>query len=169
MEVSGSIQNIPTKDLVAIASINWTPPENQNKTVIDHYDVTLIGSHLNNTLLLQIPSDTLPQTFSYNFGIPETNYSAVSVTAVDVCGQRGESSESALNHLTLPTGSMPSFSNCKQTEICIGVTVPLIIILLLVTMLLLGVSIGKVRKASSDHVALKNIIDKRENPNPNSI
>ena len=63
---------------------------------------------------------------------------------MDVRGQRGEFSQVSLNHLILPTGSMQSFSNtsdCKQTEICSGISVPFIIILFLLLVATIALSI----------------------------
>lgn len=83
--------------------MNWAPPVNQNETDIDYYEVTLIGSHTSNTTMIERLPSTQTATFSYNFGVSDTNYSAVNITAVDLCGQRSEPSQTMLN-LTSPTG-----------------------------------------------------------------
>ena len=105
-QVSGSIQNVSGSDTSGVASVKWTPPTNKNETVIDYYSVTLIGSHTNDTIIL-INKDTSMQTYSYSFGLSDTNYSAASVVAVDTCGQFGEPSLSVLNQ-TSSTFSNPS-------------------------------------------------------------
>ena len=81
MEISGNISNAAGPGDTAI--VNWSAPENETK--VDHYDMMLIGSHTNSNIL--VFSNTQVQIFSYTFGVAEVNYSAVSVTAVDVCGQ----------------------------------------------------------------------------------
>ena len=92
MHVSGTIQKIYAADIDAVASVNWTVPNNRLKTSIDYYEVMLIGSHTSNTI--RIDEIAPLQTYSYSFGISHANYSAVNVTAVDVCGQRSEASKS---------------------------------------------------------------------------
>ena len=84
-DVFGSIQFI---DNITLASINWIPPLNQNETIIDHYDVTLIG---NSVTSVSVAASLQTHPYKYNnVMLLEGNYSAASIEAVDLCGQRSE-------------------------------------------------------------------------------
>ena len=131
MQVSGSIQTVSAAGIGAIASVSWAPPENQNKTNIDYYNITLIGSHTNYTVTLD--RLTSLQTYLYSFGVSEANYSAVSVTAVDVCGQ---TSESLLN-LTSSVEILSTLCTCQnsqQSEV-IGLSAMLAVVVVIATFL----------------------------------
>ena len=75
-----------------IASVNWLPPANWNETAIDYYDLMLNGSNNRVTTSRVDTATSLP----YYIKVSADNYT-VSVTAVDVCGQRSEPSQMALN------------------------------------------------------------------------
>ena len=83
----------------AIASVTWNPPENHNETAIYYYELTLIGAPNNNTFFYRATSQ---QTFSPKYVLPEGNYTAVRITAVDLCEQRSESSQITLNNIDGP-------------------------------------------------------------------
>jgi hypothetical protein len=103
---SGSIQKILGNDqsessetgsgIAAIASLNWNPPENHNETAIDFYELTLIGAPNNNTFFYRA---TTQQTFSSKYVLSEGNYTAVRVTAVDLCEQRSDPSQIMLSNI----------------------------------------------------------------------
>ena len=46
--------------------------------------------------------DASQQTLSYKYVISEGNYTAVSITAVDLCGQRSKSSQVKLSNIEIP-------------------------------------------------------------------
>lgn len=88
-KATGTIQKIqfsPT-NISVIASISWFPPANQDKTVIDYYELVLSESGTNTTF--KVPADAF---LPYHVIVPEGKYSA-SVRAVDVCGQKSEFSQ----------------------------------------------------------------------------
>ena len=87
-EVYGSIRVI---DNAILSVINWNSPPNKNETVIDYYDVMLIKNHSNNTNSVRVAASV--PTPSYKYTVLEGNYTAVSITAVDLCGQRSEPSQ----------------------------------------------------------------------------
>ena len=106
-EVKGNITSANTK-LQNVASVNWLPPANGNETAIDYYELTLNGPNTSSTTVKVDAAVSLP----YKFVLPEGNFTTVSVTAVDVCGQRSEPSESALN--ITPTNSSGSPITCNS-------------------------------------------------------
>ena len=79
----------------AIASLTWNPPENHNETAIDFYELTLIGTPNSNTFFYRTATQ---QTFSFKYVLSEGNYSAMRITAVDLCEQRSESSQIMLSN-----------------------------------------------------------------------
>jgi hypothetical protein len=91
----------------SIASLNWNPPENHNETAIDFYELTLIGTPNSNTFFYRA---TTQQTFSSKYVLSEGNYTAVRITAVDVCEQRSEPSQIMLSNINNPTVATTSES-----------------------------------------------------------
>lgn len=83
-------------DIGSVASLNWLPPENQNETVIDYYEITLNGSMADtySSTTFKVPIDT---PLTYKFVLPKGNFTMASVTAVGVCGEESEQSQIALN------------------------------------------------------------------------
>ena len=62
---------------------------NTDKTAVDYFEITLMGTHTKNTMSVRMAeSDRYLQTFSQKYVLPEGNYTSVSITAVDLCGQR---------------------------------------------------------------------------------
>ena len=97
---SGSIRTILDQSgAAAIASVTWNQPENHNETVIDFYELTLIGAPNNNTFLYK---PTTQQTFSSEYVLSEGNYTAAIITVVDLCEQRSEPSQIMLNNIDNP-------------------------------------------------------------------
>ena len=91
---------------VSISLINWDPPQNQNETDIVFYDIILLRSHsLNGTNSIHVAASR--QTLSYKYAVSDSgNYTAASITAVDLCGQRSEASEFQLIPVTYSNGSI---------------------------------------------------------------
>lgn len=106
-ETSGIIQTILDNErseagnrIGAIASLNWNPPENHNETAIDFYELTVIGTPTNsNTFFYRA---TEQQKFSSKYVLPEGNYTAVRIMAVDLCEQRSEPSQVMLSNINNP-------------------------------------------------------------------
>ena len=88
--VTGNIQNTTSATGAgnSVVTVDWLPPENQNDTAIDYYELTLNGSNSTSTTLKIDAAASLP----YYLNVTFDNYK-VSVTAVDVCGQKSEPSE----------------------------------------------------------------------------
>ena len=72
-------------------SAEWSPPENQNETVIDYYEVTLYFGSCNITETIACDTKV---SLPCQFEILEQDYYnlivVLNVTAVDQCGQRSE-------------------------------------------------------------------------------
>ena len=96
--------------------MNWLPPENQNETAIDYYELVLSGSTTNSTIFNVSADVSLP----YMFVLPKGDFTRASVTAVDMCGQRSEPAEIKLVNVTTPADVSPGPNICgiemKQLE-----------------------------------------------------
>lgn len=108
--MTGQIQNItatldstPGDDV--IVSLTWLPPDNENETVIDYYEVVLSGLDMNSTTF-KVPADA---PFPYKFVLPAENFTTARVTVVDNCGQRSNSTETRLVNVT-PARICPSLN-----------------------------------------------------------
>ena len=126
-DLMGTIQNISDGALTltgtkAVSFINWSIPENNtSKTAIDYFEITLMGTHTNNTMSVRMAeSDRYLQTFSQKYVLPEGNYTSVSIAAADLCGQRSNHVQVQLtNTTTVSTCSptlAPSTSDAKHTQ-----------------------------------------------------
>lgn len=106
----GSIQDVDATKAIVI--LNWNPPENHNHTAIDYYELTLIGIHFNTTTVVYVGEDT-QQFFSHRLVVSGGNliYTAASIMAVDVCGQRSEPSHFALTTIVTGTSTFPTSNN----------------------------------------------------------
>lgn len=114
--LTGTIQNISDDTSIAqtgakaVSFINWSMPENNmDKTSIDYFEITLIGTRTNNTMTLSVRmSDqySLQQTFSQKYLLTEGNYTSVSVTAVDLCGKRSKNIRVHLTNTTTASMTM---------------------------------------------------------------
>ena len=93
-------KNFAQCSYLAIASFNWSQPENQDEMPVDYYELTLVGSHINFSLSVCM-IDQLQQMVSYKHVVPEGNYTAASITAVDLCGQRSKPPEVILTNITM--------------------------------------------------------------------
>ena len=133
-EFIGTIQNISDDataqaDVKAIASLNWSLPDNQDGTVIDYYEVILIGTHTNSTMSVCMTDQSL-QTLSYKFVLSEGNYTAASITAVDLCGQKSEPSLLELKNATT------TISDMSQSRATIGGLIAGVVILAIVVIII---------------------------------
>ena len=91
-----------------VASVNWLPPENLNKTSVDYYEVIYMSNGSDNNLSTTFRVPASASLLEYKSTLPNRNYSTVSVTAVDVCGQRSELSKIQLN---VTSGGDPSHND----------------------------------------------------------
>ena len=83
--------------------LTWSPPENYDRTTIDYYELTLIGKHPNTATRVYVGADP-QQPLSHILQVDsERNYTSASILAVDVCGQRSESSLFAINSIPIMT------------------------------------------------------------------
>ena len=95
----------------SIVSVNWVSPKKQHEREIDYYELTLKGFKTNSTTFKVDAASSLP----YYLNVTHDNYT-VSVTAVDVCGQRSEPSEFV--NFTSAGSKDPSFKQQKlQSEV----------------------------------------------------
>ena len=139
--------------IVAIASLNWNPPENHNETAIDFYELMLIGTPNNNTFFYRATGNMAQQTFSFKYVLLEGNYTAVRITVVDLCGQRSDPSQIMLNNIgTVPNTctSESVVTPCAQTDelndnmqhtinILIGIFVPVIVLIIIALIIIIVV------------------------------
>ena len=114
----------------AIITLNWSPPENHKQTAIEYYELTLIGTHTNSTKTVHTGTDS-QQTFSHKQVVSEGNYTAASITAVDVCGQRSEPSYFVLNAIVGSTTTPNPFITARFLGGTIGTGMALLLIILL--------------------------------------
>ena len=119
-EVTGNIsENMATIDGVkAVASLNWSWPENQDEMAIDHYEITFIGTRTNTTTSVRITDESLlTLSYKYNVMLSEANYTAASIMAVGLCGERSEPSlvelmNTKVNSLDAAVSDMGQNINC---------------------------------------------------------
>jgi hypothetical protein len=122
--------------------LNWNPPENYNETVIDFYELTLIGTPISNTYFHRA---TTEQIFSFKYVLSEGNYTAVRITVIDLCEQRSEPSQIMLSNINDPTVATISESitnpqiddkNKKRTIDILATVVALMIALEFITIMI---------------------------------
>ena len=106
-----------TTRIAAIASLNWSPPENHNETAIDFYELMLIGTPNNNTFFYRATGPMAQQTFSFKYVLSEGNYTAVRITVIDLCEQRSEPSQIMLSNIE----TVPNTSESVTTPLTDGV------------------------------------------------
>ena len=105
-EASGSIQYLVGLT-EAIVTLNWSPPENHDRTAIDYYELTLIAnadSNTTTTIVYYVGTDS-QQSISHKLVVSDRTYMAANITAVDVCGQRSESSHFVLTTIVSESNS----------------------------------------------------------------
>ena len=89
---------------------------------VDYYELTLVGSHVNFSLSVCM-IDQLQQMVSYKHMVPEGNYTAASITAVDLCGQRSEPPEVILTNITMDlllVSNVPTSDTEQSQVIAVG-------------------------------------------------
>ena len=97
------------------------PENNTDKTAIDYFEITLMGTHTNNTMSVRMAeSDRYLQTFSQKYVLPEGNYTSVSIAAVDLCGKRSNRVQVQLTNTTTVStcapNLAPSTSDAKHAQ-----------------------------------------------------
>ena len=153
-ELTGTIQNISDDTLTlngakAVSFINWSMPENNtDKTAIDYFEITLMGTNTNNTMSVRMAeSDRYLQTFSQKYVLPEGNYTSVSIAAVDLCGKRSNRVQAQLTNTTMVSTCVLNLArdakHVQQNEAAItgGVLSMLLLISVVIAAVLLAVII----------------------------
>jgi hypothetical protein len=133
---------INSESTEALVELNWSPAENYNHTIIEYYELTLMGSHPNTTISrVYVGADQQQiESFSHMLVVPEgRNYTSASILAVDMCGQRSEPSHfeimtgtMACSCSTLSTSTSTPAADCTLTIILASVFGGMVIILFLV-------------------------------------
>ena len=108
-EVYGSI----TGDFIPTLILNWNASQYQ-ETVVDYYDITLISNHSNNSIHAAALSSVQTQ---YIYIALDGNYTAASITAVDLCGQRSEPSKFELPAVIVISDNGNSLPCCMCLEL----------------------------------------------------
>ena len=108
---------------------------------IDYYELTLVGTHTNNTLKLSIDLPLQRVSYTQDLVVSEGNYAIASITAVGLCGQRSAPSELILTNITVsnvPTSdTQQSQVTCTAVEVGLGVTlgVTVVGIIIMITLI----------------------------------
>ena len=90
-EVMGRMNNNTPYMMSGVGSVipvNWLPPENQNETVIDYYELVMSGPD-NDRKTFKVPARTTLPYYLDVGNVPVGKY-IINVTAVDVCVQRSD-------------------------------------------------------------------------------
>ena len=106
----------------AIVSLDWSLSDNDNETAIDYYEITLMGTHSNDTIITECMTSTNQalEVLSYKYVLSEGNYTSVSIIAVDICGERSEPIQVLLTNTT--TVSVRSNTATSDTQQSVAVT-----------------------------------------------
>jgi hypothetical protein len=119
--LTGTIQNISIAltGAKAISFINWSMPENNtDKTAINYFEITLMGTHSNNTMSVRMAkSDQYLQIFSQKYVLSEGNYTSVSITAVDLYGKRSNQVQAHLINTTTVSMCAPNLVNSTSADV----------------------------------------------------
>lgn len=122
---------------------------------IDYYELTLIGTHSNSTIPVGAINQS-SQTVSYKYVLSEGNYTAASITAIDLCGQRSETISLILTNTTstdhLDTVLNVATSDTQQSQITaigagIGIPLGIIVVALLVILIILAIKVYRLQTA----------------------
>ena len=86
-----------------------------------YYEITLVGTHTNNTVSTHVidhAQSLQVLSYKYNVMLSEANYTAASITAVDLCGQRSEPTQLELTNATTNDicASSVDTSGAQQSE-----------------------------------------------------
>ena len=107
---------------------------------IDYYELTLVGTHTNNTLKLSIDLPLQRVSYTQDLVVSEGNYAIASITAVGLCGQRSAPTELILTNITV--SNVPT-SDTQQSQVtCIadkaGLSVPLGVVgIIMITLIII--------------------------------
>ena len=165
-EFTGTIQNISDDAITqtgtkAISFINWSMPENENETAIDYFEITLMGTHTNSTMSICMADQSEQKLMlSFKYVLSEGNYTAASITAVDLCGQRSTPTQLNLTSMTkidIGTSNMDTSDSNSSVALGAGLGVPLGVIIitaiaLSVALIILGLII--LRRRNQDSAAV---------------
>ena len=140
-EVTGNVQNIqPVSETGAgsVVSMNWLPPENQNDTAIEYYNLTLYGSDIKSTL--KVPMDA---SLPYKVVLPEGKFLVANLTAVDMCGQRSEPAITMLKNTSESGNAIEDIEKQLQEQKSktddVGAGLGVVVVLLVIGILVLVV------------------------------
>ena len=104
------------KSMKTMVVLNWSPPENYDRTFIDYYKLTLIRKDTKptTTSVYVGPQADPRQSFSHILQVDsDRNYTSASILAVDVCRQRSEASLFAI--IPAMSGSTSTTPNSNGT------------------------------------------------------
>lgn len=90
--------------------MTWLPPDNYNQTIIEYYSVILNDSD-NHSTKFNVSTTASPSYYL----VSTKNFTKVSVTVVDVCGQESEESQTVLN-VTSDFYLFPTFSDTEAQQ-----------------------------------------------------
>ena len=141
-EFIGTIQNISDNATIAltgakaISFINWSMPENVDKTAIDYFEITLMGTRTNNTMSVRMADQYSLQALSQKYVLSEGNYTSVSITAVDLCGKRSERIQVHLTNATTVGVSNIATSVTQQRNVTCTATGTVLGVLLLISLVI---------------------------------
>ena len=96
--------------------LNWSPPENYYRTIIDYYELTLIGKDTEPyTTRVYVGAQADPrQSLSHILQVDsDRDYTSANISAVDVCGQQSE--PSLFDIILAMTGSTSTTPNSNGT------------------------------------------------------
>jgi hypothetical protein len=137
---TGSIQEIQSSESTkALVVLNWSLPENYDRTIIDYYELTLIGTHSNTTTIVKYVGPNPQQSFSHNITLEVSERNCImsaSILAVDMCGQQSEQSYFVLTKIVNDTSESSTFltpTNCTILASFLGgIAVALLVILVII-------------------------------------
>ena len=92
---------------------------------INYYELTLVGTHVNNTLKLPVGMTDQPLQ---RVVLSEGNYTTASIIAVDLCGQRSAPSELILTNTTRDSVSNSDTQKSRVVAIGTGLGVTLSVV-----------------------------------------
>ena len=100
-----------------------------------------MGSYVNNTMSVRMIDQPL-QTISYKHVLSEGNYTAASITAVDLCGQRSAPTQFELTNTTAIHVSFPGVdrNDAQQSNSSVAVGAVLGVLLCVITIIAAALS-----------------------------
>ena len=123
---------------------------------INYYELTMVGTHVNNTL--KLPVGMIDQPLQ-RVVLSEGNYTAASIIAVDLCGQRSEPSELILTNITMDlllVSNVPTGDTERSQVIAVGVglgvtlgVVTIVMVASIITVIILALYVHSHRNRES--------------------